>query len=378
MKKQFYLVKRILVLYLLFLLPICLFSNEFALYYTVRDSVQIGFFGAPYASYSSETSFSLGLSLLLFEKNQKATIIAGQDFNLRADVRYSFEDEREYFIEGRIPFRRFQQVLNTKLEYKISPRSFYGIGGDTSDENKISYRREQYRFLADWTKIFKNAMSVGVSFDLSGYENTNIVQNSEFGVQSSELLGFDHFYRAIGIGPMFLYNTKTPKNYPLSGMMYKNEILFYQKTYGSDFNFMTMEQDFHYFHRLNFQKDHIIAAQIVSLNTFGETPFHYLSELGSGNMMRGLPTGRYIDEHLLATQVEYRSPLIFRRISAVCFVSTGLVYNSINDFVSDNLHFTGGAGLRFALDKQERVNVRADIGISSEGNQIYLKFGEVF
>jgi|GEM_PF-2303516 len=376
--------KKIIIIFLL-IIPICVFSNEFALYYTVHDSLQIGFFGAPYVSYTSDSSFSLGFSLLIFEKNLAEKILAGQDFNVRVDIRYSYEEEREFFIDSRIPIRNFYQNIYLKLEYKTAPRIFYGIGGNTTKDDAINYQREQYRFLGDWTRIISKRMSAGVAWDFSGYENEDIDKREErniFNDSGNTAENFYDFYRAIGFGPTFIYNTRLPNNFPLMGSYYKNVVLFYHKNLGSEYNFITLNQEFQYFYRLKsslFQKnDHVIASQLISNNTFGDTPFHYLPDQGSGNMMRGFSSGRFVDEQYLSVQSEYRSPFLFWRVSSVAFCAAGISYAGIHDFVSGNINLTGGFGLRFALDKQQRVNVRADAGFSKEGYQIYLKFGDAF
>jgi hypothetical protein len=166
-----------------------------------------------------------------------------------------------------------------------------------------------------------------------------------------------------------------PNNFPENGFLYKNQVLFYDKKINSDKKFIILNQEIHYFRSV---QNHIIANQIIANNTFNDRPYHYLPEQGGSNIMRGLRTGRYIDNHFLGAQTEYRSPYIFWRVSGVCFVASGLSYKGINDFHSKNINLTGGFGVRFALDKSERINLRGDIGYSKEGYQIYLKFGEAF
>ena len=376
-----------LVFTIILFLPFCVQAQEYALYYTVNDSLKIGIMGAPYGSYSSEFGISFGLSAHIFEKNLSQNIYAGQDFWMRIDGEYSLINEKGLTFEGRLPFRKIKQLLSYELTYKSLPRTYHGIGGNTDKKNEYHYTKEYYRFAGNWTRAITGSAHLGMAWDLSSYQNTDL----DSLISYPKIEGFDNPYKAISIGPVFIYNTKTPNNFPSSGSYYKNEILFYNKALSSDYDFVTWKQEFQYFYRLfeagrinasptenRPKQDHILATQIISQNTFGEVPFHYLPEQGGASLMRGLSTGRHIDKQYLAAQTEYRSPFIFWRVSAVSFLATGISYKDLNDIKIHNLNFTGGFGLRFALDKQERVNARADIGFSKDGMQIYLKFGESF
>jgi len=368
----------ILFSFILFFSPsISIFSQEYALYYPVNDSLQIGLFGAPYASYSSESGINLGLSILLFEKNLSQNIVAGQYFRMRVDAEYSLEDERGFSIDGKFPIRSFDtenknknQMLSFDISYKSAPKTFYGVGGNTNTKDLTNYRKEHYRFEGNWLIALLHNIHVGVAWDISGYKNKEIDE-----AKKGYKFGFDHFYRAFGMGTVLVLNTKTPNNFPQKGIFYKNELMIYDKALISDFDFITLKQEFHYFLPIS---HHVVANQIVSHNTFKNRPFHYLTEQGGANLMRGFHTGRYLDNQFLGAQTEYRSPIFFWRVSGVCFLASGISYKGKQDFSSENLHFTGGVGLRFAIDKKERVNIRADIGFSNEGRQIYLKFNEAF
>lgn len=363
--------KYLKMILLLLSLPLCLFSKEYALYYNVGDSLRIGITGAPYASYSSEKGVNIGLSVFLFEKNSSKQIIPGQDFKLRLDGDFTFEDEKSFYIGGNIPLRSKNHRINVDLRYKTSPQDFFGIGANTDKNNIISFTKEYYKFTGNWLKQYSDNRSYGLAWDISGYKNNDFDSLKT----DIKINGFDNFYRTTGLGLVFVYNSKTPNNFPKSGFFYKNQFMIYDKKINSDYDFLTLKQEFHYFHLID---NHIIANQIVSENTFNNVPFHYYTEQGSSTLMRGYKTGRFLEKHFIGAQTEYRSPFIFWRVSGVAFLSSGFSYKSSSDLNNNNLHFAGGFGFRFALDKEERVNLRADIGFSNEGKQIYFKFGESF
>ena len=94
--------------------------------------------------------------------------------------------------------------------------------------------------------------------------------------------------------------------------------------------------------------------------------------------MRGYYDGRYKDKDMLEFQGEYRFP-VYKRFSAVAFGGGGTVGNTFSDYSLSDLKFSYGAGLRIALDKREKLNLRLDYGIGQgKNNGFYLQLGEAF
>jgi len=94
-------------------------------------------------------------------------------------------------------------------------------------------------------------------------------------------------------------------------------------------------------------------------------------------MMRGYYGGRYTDKCLMAYQAEYRRHL-FWRIGVVAFAATGEVAPTPGRFELDGLHFTGGAGVRFALSQEEKLNLRFDFGVAQHSNAFAIQLREAF
>ncbi|MDD4155865.1 MAG: BamA/TamA family outer membrane protein [Candidatus Cloacimonetes bacterium] len=355
--------------FLLFILSnITLYSMDFIYYFNVKDSLQIGITGAPYGSYSSETGIGLGINLILIEKTKPDII---NTFDLRLDTFYSQENEKELSVSSTIPLRKNNQLINFEAKYKSRPQSFYGIGPNTDKNNKIEIQKNYYRLKGDWNQIFSNNISLGIACDFSGFHNefnNDIIENFTYN-------GYKNFYRTLGLGSKLVINKKDKNTFPTKGYYYKNQFMIYNKNFISDYNFYTLSQEFQYFFSID---KHIIANQIVAENNFKNIPFHYLSEQGGAYIMRGYSTGRFIEKHFIGIQSEYRAPIILWRVSPVLFCSAGNSFKKYKDINKHNLHITGGFGFRFALDTNRRLNVRADVGFSNEGKQIYLKFGESF
>ncbi|MEL6843177.1 MAG: hypothetical protein AAFP02_08175, partial [Bacteroidota bacterium] len=102
-----------------------------------------------------------------------------------------------------------------------------------------------------------------------------------------------------------------------------------------------------------------------------------LALLGGTKKARGFYQGRYRDKKLLLLQAAYRFP-IYWRFRGEVFASYGGVGERVRDLDPTTYHLNYGAGLRFALNPQEKIHVRADIGFGNGQPNFYLTIGEAF
>jgi hypothetical protein len=93
--------------------------------------------------------------------------------------------------------------------------------------------------------------------------------------------------------------------------------------------------------------------------------------------MRGYFKGRYRDEHYFATQVEYRQ-YFWWRLGFVAFVGAGDVVPEITSLQIRKLKPSYGFGLRFLFDKEQKINLRMDIGFGRNTNGVYFGIEEAF
>ena len=76
-------------------------------------------------------------------------------------------------------------------------------------------------------------------------------------------------------------------------------------------------------------------------------------------------------------QGEYRVPL-FWRIGAVAFGGIAAVANEFSEFRLESIKPSYGGGIRFALDEDDKINIRLDMGFGQNTNGFYLTIGEAF
>jgi outer membrane translocation and assembly module TamA len=109
----------------------------------------------------------------------------------------------------------------------------------------------------------------------------------------------------------------------------------------------------------------------------GEVPFTQLSYLGGGNIMRGFYAGRYRDNDLVAAQAEYRRP-IWRNWGIVLFAGVGKVGKSLDDLHVKDMQHSLGFGFRRTISKQQKINLRMDVGYGNGQCNFYINIGEAF
>jgi hemolysin activation/secretion protein len=157
--------------------------------------------------------------------------------------------------------------------------------------------------------------------------------------------------------------------------------LRYDPTWGSDFSFSTIVSDTRIFRPIN--KRDVLAFQLFGqFTTSGQAPFNQLALMGGESIMRGYYLGRYRDENLLATQIEYRFlplPLGFtKRLGAAAFLATGQVFGEANQLRLQDFLPTGGLGLRYLLFPKKDIYTRLDVAFTREGPGFYFFIGESF
>ena len=147
---------------------------------------------------------------------------------------------------------------------------------------------------------------------------------------------------------------------------------------GSDFSFTSYFLDARYYYPVT--ESQVLAYQLFAANVTGEVPFNQLSLMGGESLMRGYYLGRYRDNTLLATQVEYRFlPFPFsRRWGAVAFLSAGGVAPAPREINTKDWVVSGGAGVRFLLFPAKDIFTRLDVAFTTEGPGYYFFIGEAF
>jgi outer membrane protein assembly factor BamA len=210
------------------------------------------------------------------------------------------------------------------------------------------------------------------------YQNVMDVKYEPGGLFDKENIKGRYPYKVSGLGLSFTFDNRNNAFSPDKGYFAQIYFDHFDKTFGSTFNYTNIVIDLRKFVRI--YKKQVLAMQAYSFTNVGdEIPLRSLASFGGSNSMRGYYSGRYRDKRQLVFQAEYRVPLI-NRIGAAFFCSAGDVGSTFTDYSLTNLKYAAGAGLRFALNKNEKLNLRLDYGIGQGNNNhgLYFQLGEAF
>jgi len=113
-------------------------------------------------------------------------------------------------------------------------------------------------------------------------------------------------------------------------------------------------------------------------NAVGNVPFYALPKLGGQYRMRGFYEGRYVDNAYFTLQMAWRQ-CFWWKFGFVVFADMGTVAPSPEKYQMSQMKYSFGVGLRYLFNEKEGVNLRMDLGITTEGDTgVYFGIGEAF
>ncbi|NPA35929.1 MAG: BamA/TamA family outer membrane protein [Chlorobi bacterium] len=327
----------------------------------------------PVGGYSPRTGFEFGI-MPVFQINThkeagskytRTTTIAPY-FMVSTKGMYSFDIDM-------VAFTQRQWFFIVKTQYMYLPDTYYGIGNGDKEEPYSEYNLQQFSFLGNILKGWKDKFFIGLQTDFNYSDNTDI--NGD--LLTPDVPGYAGGW-ANGIGPMVAFDTRDNISYPSKGWYITASSLWYFSNSLGDYGFSAYNVNLRKFFSIKDDKM-VLAAQAYLNITDGNTPFNKLSALGGKRLLRGIPSPlKYIDDNAWYVQTEYRQH-IWWKVGAVVFAGTGRVFNNFDNSFFKDLHFAGGAGVRFKVLPDDGLNLRLDFGMTNRGdNAVYVTLREAF
>lgn len=284
-----------------------------------------------------------------------------------------------------LQWKNVRLARGVDFDYALRYRSlvqehFYGIGPETSENNKTVYAAEDALFevtlRSQLSSTLHAALDIGVS-------NTSVFQSREDDNRSitkaysdSTLPGLRDKVRLQGTELSINYIDTNHPGHPTTGKVGKLGATIFTDIRDDRFSFWKLGLDItqyvHLFH------DRVLALRGAGEMTQGlddpEIPFYHLAELGSHGTIRGFSRGRFRDNDMLLASAEYRYPIWIpwaKIVDAVVFADGGQVMHDVfEDTALADLQTSIGGGFRFY--GSEILIARTEIAFSSDGYQVYL------
>jgi outer membrane protein assembly factor BamA len=330
----------------------------------------IRFSGFPIIAHTPETSLMLGGGLVYhFDSGEEGD--DARRSNLGGTLVFTLKGQ---FIVGVGPTLYLQGEtwrITGGASAALFPNTLYAAGADSPADSAEEFTERQVGGEVAVTRLLVGALRAGAGLAIG---HSSITETEAGGLLESGELGADGGL-IVGIGPQLVWDDRDNDFSPERGGRYGATAVWYPDAVGDyGFTHVTVQAA----HYRAIVPGHVVAAEVFGEFTAGDVPFQAMPGLGGQNRMRGFFQGRFRDSHMVAAQVEYRTHLAWK-IGGVVFGGAGDVAHTIDGFELDSLEYAGGAGLRYALNEADRVNIRLDVGYNSEGDtNLYISLGEAF
>jgi hypothetical protein len=264
-------------------------------------------------------------------------------------------------------YRTTAAYIHGNLNYNL-----YGLGSGDSQLG-LPLKQEGQAVLAEVLRRTVWKFFVGPRF-IWGSSLISIRSDNAGGAPLPPDIGLRTALTALG----FIVNldTRTNQFYPAGGMLVDFTSDFFSQGLGSKYSFQSYKFTFNKY--LAFGERHVLGYNFFECSTGGHPPFYGNCIYGTNNELRGYVAGRYLDRHMVATQLEYRLSLPMR-LGIVAFGGAGEVIPGGNqNFRRKTFLPSGGAGGRFQLSKKYHVNLRVDYAQGKDGHTWSIGVGEAF
>ena len=259
------------------------------------------------------------------------------------------------------------------IGYYDYPFFFAGIGNGYGENYWEDYTATFPKLTMDFKRLVDTAVYVGLHTHVQQV-NMKYVQPGGM-LDTGNVVGSDGGL-IIGLGVVLDWDTRDFPSAALKGHLLNVEWVEYNSALGSDFDYRRFTVDARKY--FSTKSQHTLAMQLLADWRPGEVPFNQMSMIGGQYILRGYPQGLYRDQYMIAMQAEYRSPYVLDLLGFNVFGSVGGVNASIGD-VFDYTRLSGGAGIRFPIDREKRINFRMDLAWSSDQtNGFYFGVSEAF
>jgi len=336
-----------------------------------KDTVFINrnrIFPVPILFYTPETGVAGGAAALYLMRDSSS----GRPSSITADAIYTEQKQSIFEIDGDMYFQRHAYRLLSSFVFQKYPNKFFGIGNFTAASDEETYTPESFVVRA---VLYRNVFARYNIGPLIRYESVSMREVKPAGLLAPGTIAGSRGSKSSGLGLVANWDSRDNTFAASSGSFYQLTGLFYNRSFGGDYNFSDILFDT----RLFFQtvSSQVLAVQAAAEFMQGTVPFQDLVRFGGQNIIRGYFDGRYRDKNGMALQAEYRVP-VWWKFGVVAFAGAAQVADQVSHFGTNRFWFAGGLGLRFFWNPKEHISLRLDYGVGNNSSGVYITVTEAF
>lgn len=272
-------------------------------------------------------------------------------------------------------------VLRGRLQLKVFSEDYWGIGNDTPDEDQrnLSYSSIDYlgriniatkyeywfvgplvRFLFTWNSRLE-----------APYPPPELAAD-----QLNDFL-------MVGLGLSLVYDSRDGLTNPYSGWYFAVELInlpsgipkIPPSTVGTIAGIFELRN----YWKPWTHRDQVLATRLHGDFSYGRVPFSMLPSPGRDDKLRGHLDGRRRDYNLAGIDIEYRVRW-WGPIGSTFFAGWSVLFGEKGDRITwETMPKSVGAGLRYMVQKADRLNLRLDFGYDFHGfTAVIFEAGEAF
>ncbi len=337
---------------------------------TVRaDSLKNTLVVLPLAFYAPETrlGFGLGGAYTFFLRGQNPEFRPSQ---VQLGLIYTLEKQILIYFPYELYAMSDKLYLSGEVGFYKYIYRYYGLGSDTRAADEEFYSVNFPRLIVRGQYLFLKNLYAGVSLQYDNYFDMEI---EEGGLLSGDEVVGKQGGQVLRYGLTATYDIRDNVFWPTRGVLFKTNLERSSEGLLSEYSYSKLTLDVAGYREL--WGEHILAGNVFYNGRYGEAPFFDLAQLGGPKKLRGYFEGRFRGDQSFGMQAEYRMP-VFWRFFLVGFGGNGVVWDRR---VEESVwQWSYGAGLRFRVDKGNKVNIRVDYAWGKDSNGLYVTIGEAF
>lgn len=344
---------------------------------STRSASKRNYFGYPAVIYSPETTFSFGGFGSLYFKVGRDPYV--RTSFIQALVLYSLRDQIVFGAESTVFFNNEKYILKSHVSASRFPDRFWGLGNDSKDSSLEPYSITQFYIYPQLLRKIYKKLFVGVSYEVQNVFSVeygkDLPPNTTSIFDTQKVVGRQGSLIS-GLGLVAQWDSRNSSFSPDRGLYFSYTVNDFHPRLGSSYSYTNHFIDVRTYVKVGTNK--VLAFQLINNFNQGEVPIRSLANIGSSSMLRGYYDGRYTDKNLFGIQAEYRFPVV-GRFGMVLFSAVGRVGETVVDVYSfQQLKPSFGTGLRFAIDRKEKLNLRLDFGVGKNSSGFYFNLTEAF
>ena len=281
---------------------------------------------------------------------------------------YALELKPEIYLRGNTIF------LDGLLSFDEFPNTYFGLGNDSSEDDGESYTPRSVTVEASAQRKVRPGGSLYIGLQ-ARFEHMTMRRMEEGGALASGLVPGSRGANLTGLGFNLKWDNRDNVFFPRSGVQALATAMLFGRALGGEFDYSIFKMDLRVYQPV--LAAHVLALQVILEALAGTAPFTRIPKLGGDSVMRGYYSGRYRDKVLLAVQAEYRLPL-WGRFGLTAFGGLGRVACRLSRLCLRGVRYSAGCGLRFAVNREEKTNLRLDYGFGEGTAGLYFTVKEAF